>query len=85
MKIDIRNIGLDLVVAASIISAVGVYVNNIWLDHYLAMLIWRWSNVIFALYFLGRWRDWWDGRVSDAVMMTFYLFCIVTNELGLTA
>ena len=81
--INVKDLGLDLVVIASIISIAGVFANNIMLDHHLAMLIWRWSNIGFGIYFFGRWKDLWDGGLSDALMCGFYVFCLVTNEIGL--
>jgi len=80
---DGSNIGLGLVILASAISVLGVCYNNIVLDHTAAMLVWRWSNIIFVLYFVGRWRKWWDGGMSDFVMFCLYMFFVASNEYGL--
>lgn len=82
---DIRqsSLGLWLVISGTIIAVVGVYFNNIILDHYTAMLIWRWSNWIFVAYFFARWRKWVDGGLSDLFMTGLYLFYAITNEIGL--
>lgn len=81
--VEIKDLGLDLVVIASIISCTGVYYNNILLDHHTAMLIWRWSNILFLVYFVGRAKDWWDGGLPDWIMAGLYGFFVITNEMGL--
>jgi hypothetical protein len=48
------------------------------------MLIWRWSNLIFATYFFGMWKQWWDGGLSAAIMTGLYIYYEVTNEIGLS-
>lgn len=81
---DVRDLGLDLTLAGLVVSVIGTLYNNILLDHLTAMLIWRWSNILFATYFIGRWKCWWDGRVSDGLMAILYISYIITNELGLS-
>ena len=76
-------VGILMVIFASIISLIGVCYNNLALDHHMAMIVWRWSNIVFAIYFFGRWRRWWDGGLSDFVMMCLYGFYVITNEIGL--
>jgi len=53
------------------------------LDHVLAMVVWRFSNYIFVLYFFGNWRGWWDGGLSAGVMCGLYAVFAFTNEWGL--
>ena len=83
MKPDLSNTGLYLVILGSAISCCGVLWNNIYLDHLGAMLWWRWSNILFAVFFFGRLRKWWEGGLSDAVMCGLYMFMAATNEWGL--
>lgn len=82
--IETKDIGLDLVVLGSIISVIGVVYNNIILNHIAAMQIWTVSNLLFVIYFYGRWKNWWDGGVSNAVMCGLYLFMLVSGIWGLT-
>lgn len=79
----IKDLGLDLAVLGAIISSAGVFANNILLNHTLAMQIWVPSNAIFVLYFFGRWRDWWDGGISNAVMCAMYVMMLVSGVIGL--
>jgi len=80
----LRDFGLDLVVIGMAIMLVGVMVNNVLLDHILAMKIWVPSNAIFALYFFGRYRDWWDGHISDGLMCVTYVITLASGIWGLT-
>lgn len=82
-KHSIRDIGLDIAFLGAVVSVAGSLYNNLYLDHYTAMLIWRWSNLILLVYFVGRWKKWWDGGLSDMVMIGLYGWYILTNELGL--
>lgn len=83
MKLYTQDYGLDLAVFGSLITSAGVLVNNVLLDHIGAMIIWVPSNTIFTIYFFGRWRDWWDGRISDAVMCATYFLMLSSEVWGL--
>jgi len=83
MKLELRNIGLDLAVIGSAISIVGVLVNNVFLLHVLAMQIWVFSNLIFCICFYGRTKDYWDGGLSDKVMFWMYVVMFLSGILGL--
>jgi hypothetical protein len=80
---SISDLGLDLVVAGTIISAAGVIANNLFLLHILAMQIWTASNFLFALYFYGRSCKWWDGGLCDKIMCLLYTGMLVTGLWGL--
>lgn len=80
---DLRNYGLDIVVAGSIISLIGVVYNNLLLNHIAAMQIWCISNILFSIYFFGRWRQWWDGGICDEIMCGLYLFMFGSGVWGL--
>lgn len=82
-RINVANIGLDLVVVGSCISCIGVIANNILLNHILAMQIWVISNFIFIVYFYGRGSNWWDGVLSDRVMCLMYVVMFVSGIWGL--
>jgi hypothetical protein len=79
----VQDLGLDLVVLGTIISVLGVIANNLLLAHILAMQIWMFSNLIFAVYFYGRWKQWWDGGLSDQIMCGLYLFMLISGLWGL--
>jgi len=81
--IDKKDIGLDLVVIGSTISIIGVLANNVFLLHITAMQIWVLSNLIFAAFFYGRWKQWWDGGLADEVMCGMYLVMLVSGVWGL--
>ncbi len=82
-KEKLRHIGLILAIAGSVISGIGVIANNILLDHILAMQVWRFSNVILAIYFFGNWKRWWEGGLSSGIMCGLYTLFLLTNEWGL--
>lgn len=81
MKLENR--GLDIVVVATIISVIGVAYNNLLLQHTTAMIVWSVSNALFAIYFYGRWKKWWDGGICDEIMCGLYLFMLVSGLWGL--
>jgi len=83
MKIELENIGLDLAVSGFIITMLGVIYNNIFLEHINAMFIWQFSNAIFAIYFSGRYCNYWDGRIGDGVMIVNYVFMLISGMYGL--
>jgi hypothetical protein len=81
--IDTKDIGLDIVVVATIISVLGVIFNNLLLNHIAAMQVWTASNALFAIYFYGRWKGKWDGGLCDEIMCGLYLFMLVSGVWGL--
>ena len=81
---QLSGIGADLAVIGAIISCAGVVANNIWLDHVLAMHIWRFSNLILLVWAYGLYKKWWDGGISGAALVGMYGFYVVTNEYGLS-
>lgn len=83
MKLDRSNLGLDLAVLGAIISCLGVFANNILLDHILAMQIWMFSNPVLMLWAIGNWRRWWDGGLSGLALTGMYVIFTVTNLIGL--
>ncbi len=78
-----ENLGLDFAVLGSVISIIGVIYNNLFHAHILAMQIWCISNLILVIYFTGRWRDWWDGGLSDGVMVVMYVVMLISEIYGL--
>ena len=83
MNIDTRNIGPDLAVVGSGISIIGVVLNNVFLMHREAMMVWCVSNVILMAYFYGHWKDWWDGGLSSGVIFGMYAVMLVSGGWGL--
>jgi hypothetical protein len=83
MNIEIKNMGLDLAVVGSFISIVGVILNNVFLMHHEAMMVWCGSNILLMVYFYGHWKGWWDGGLSSEVIFVLYLVFTVTGVYGL--
>lgn len=79
----LKDLGLDIAALGFVISFIGVCLNNILLDHILAMIAWCPSNAIFCLYFFGRAKGHWDGGVSDWLMCLNYAFMLVSGVWGL--
>jgi len=80
---QVRNIGTTIAITGCIISGIGVIANNVLLDHILAMQVWRFSNILFVVYFFGNWKRWWEGGLSSGVMCILYVAFALTNEWGL--
>jgi len=83
MKIDRENIGLDLAVFGTIISVVGCLINNIMLNHVMAMWIWIPSNILFIAYFYGRSRMWWVDGLSARMICINYCVMLISGIIGL--
>jgi hypothetical protein len=77
------DLGLFLVIIASVITLYGVHSFNQSLDPDRARHVWALSNPIFSLYFIGRVAGWWDGGLSDAVMAGIYFYMTGSNFLSL--
>jgi hypothetical protein len=80
---DTNDFGLDIVVVATCVSVFGVILNNLLLQHVMAMWVWTASNALFAIYFYGRWKGKWDGGLCDEIMCGLYLFMLVSGVWGL--
>jgi hypothetical protein len=83
-RMDSKTIGTSLSIIGTIISIIGVIFNNIFLLHYLAMLIWVPSNLIFFINFLGRRLNYWDGHLTDTVMCINYLVMLLSGLYGIS-
>ena len=78
-----QSLGLPLVIIATIITSIGVILNNCLLVHTQAMIVWSISNTLFAVFFYGRWRGWWDGGLADEIMCGMYLMMLSSGIYGL--
>jgi hypothetical protein len=76
-------IGDILVAIATGTSLAGVVHNNLYLNHVLAMQIWAFSNIVFAAFFYGQYKQWWNGGLPSAILCGFYIFCFITGIYGL--
>jgi hypothetical protein len=76
-------VGIALVLCGTTISVIGVVLNNLLLNHIAAMQVWSSSNLLFAIYFYGRYKGLWDGGVSDEIMCGLYVFMLVSGLWGL--
>ena len=82
--LDREKIGGIIVVLGTIVGAAGTIANNLLLDHFSAMIIWRWSNILLFAFFIGLWRKWWSASIGSEVMCLLYGLYIFTNEWGLS-
>jgi hypothetical protein len=76
-------IGMALALVGTIVSMAGVIYNNCLLWHIVAMQVWVISNAIFAGYFYGRIKCWWDGGLPDILLCLNYVVMLVTGIYGL--
>jgi hypothetical protein len=83
MQIELRNIGLDLAAFGSFVSILGVILNNVFLMHREAMIIWCGSNIVLAIYFYGLSKDYWEGGLSAKIICGTYVFSLVSGVWGL--
>lgn len=81
LKYDI--VGSVLAVTGSILSVTGALINNLWLDHTMAMWFWMFSNPILGVWAYGNIKDWWDGGVSVEALLGMYLVFTISNFWGL--
>jgi hypothetical protein len=82
-QIQINHIGYLIAIVGAALSIIGTLVNNLWLDHTLAMWIWLFSNPILLMWAIGNRRGLWDGGLSiDALIVMYFVFTI-TNFTGL--
>jgi hypothetical protein len=77
-------VGSTLVFVATTISVVGILFNNVLLLHYLAMLTWSVSNILFVVFFYGQYKGWWNGSLPSAILCGLYAFMFITGIYGLT-
>lgn len=75
--------GIFLVVAGSGLSILGTLLNNVYLNHRAAMLIWMLSNPLLLIWAVGYGLGLWDGGLSAAALAMMYGFFTVTNWYGL--
>lgn len=79
----VKTIGLAMAVIGSAISITGALINNLLLDHTLAMQIWRFSNFILLAWAFGMYKSWFNGGLSAAALCCMYAIFTITNEIGL--
>jgi len=80
---DSKHIGAILIISGTVISVAGAFVNNVYLDHILAMHIWRFSNIIMFGWAIGIYKEWWCGGLPSLFLCGMYAFYGITNEIGL--
>ena len=76
-------LGIFLVIAGSGFSILGTLLNNIYLAHRAAMLIWMLSNPLLLIWAVGYGLGLWDGGLSAAALAMMYGMFTVTNWYGL--
>jgi hypothetical protein len=85
MKLLMKNkIGSVLAIGGSVLSLTGALINNLFLDHILAMMIWSFSNPLYLIYFIGIDYKWWNGQhVSTRAVILSYSIFTISNFYGL--
>lgn len=95
MKRD--TIGFALAATGSTLSVCGALVNNLWLDHTLAMWFWMFSNPILLAWAYGIIEfdisikekviyskyQWWGDGITVLAVATMYAIFTITNFYGL--
>ena len=78
-----NRIGALLAIVGTTLSICGTIINNLYLDHHLAMMIWMPSNLILLSWAIGHGRRYWDGGVSIDALVVMYAVFSLTNAYGL--
>lgn len=77
-------LGTILAVSGSVLSITGALVNNLWLSHVNAMLVWAVSNPLFLAYFIGVDMGRWNGQhISTRALIATYAIFTFSNMWGL--
>jgi len=90
-------LGSALAVVGSILSVTGALINNIWLDHTLAMWFWMCSNPILLMWAYGIIEfnitvegkhiyskyQWWSDGLTIVAVAAMYAIFTVSNFYGL--
>lgn len=75
--------GNGFAITGTIFSIIGALVNNLVLDHHMAMLLWMVSNPLLFCWSFGNWRGWWDGKLTMGVVSAMYALFAISNAYGL--
>ena len=78
-----ESIGIILAIGGSTVSICGAAANNLFLDHVLAMRLWRISNWVMLVWAVGYTMSWWNGGLAGVALVAMYATYAVTNEYGL--
>jgi hypothetical protein len=90
-------IGFSLAATGSVLSVTGALVNNIWLDHTLAMWFWMFSNPILLVWAFGVMEfdiilggksiysksHWWSDGLTIVAVAVMYAIFTISNFYGL--
>lgn len=79
----VNSIGIILAVTGSILSVTGALINNLALDHVLAMWFWMFSNPILFGWAYGYIRGYWADGISVEALAIMYVIFTITNFYGL--
>jgi len=79
----LQALGIFLVIAGSGFSILGTLLNNVYLAHRAAMLIWMLSNPLLLIWAVGYGLELWDGGLSAAALAMMYGIFAITNFYGL--
>lgn len=77
------DIGLTLALIGSIFSIAGILVNNLLLNHHLAMIFWFASNPALMIWAIGIIKHKWNGGLSATAVAVMYCIAWITGAYGL--
>jgi hypothetical protein len=84
IEIANRNtLGNILAISGSILSVTGILVNNILLNHLLAMQLWLASNPLLMIWSIGVMLKQWNGGLSIKAIAVMYFIAFVSGAYGL--
>jgi len=75
--------GFLISLIASLIALWGVYLFNQRKDYTGARVVWFFSNTLFVVFFAGRVFGWYNGGLSDVMMMLYFAMMWVSNVWGM--
>ena len=84
IEIANRNtLGNVLAVSGAILSVAGILVNNVLLNHLLAMQLWLASNPVLMIWAVGVMLKQWNGGLSIQAIAVMYFIAFVSGAYGL--
>ena len=75
--------GSALAISGATLSVLGIVINNVYLLHHTAMLLWLISNPVLLIWAIGVVLKKWNGGLSMEAIAAMYLIAFVTGAYGL--
>jgi hypothetical protein len=83
MTVQSNTTGSMLAISGTTLAIIGTLVNNISLDHTLAMWLWMLSNPLLLCWTCGSYKKWWNGALSIEAIAVMYFVFSISNFYGL--